>query len=222
MTSAHPGIIFDFDGTLADTLADITDALNELLVRIDRPRLSRDRARSLVGAGLDRLLAMATGIRDDGRIAELVNGYRKVYPQRMLNKTRLYPGIPAMLDEMAANAVPMSVLSNKPDEYTVPMCEALLSRWPFVQFRGCRPDDARKPDPGVALDLARQMERNSTRVYFVGDSSTDILTGRNAGMIAVAVTWGYRDRTDLDPACPAHYVDDPAELTELILRGSAS
>lgn len=211
------GIIFDFDGTLADTLEDITDALNELLSRIDSPRVSSSHVRSLVGNGLPSVLQKATGIGDDKVIAELVEGYRKVYPTRMLLKTRLYPGVSDMLDALSAQGVPMCVLSNKPHEYTVPMCEALLDRWPFVRFCGSRGSDTRKPDPTVALELSGQMEVPAGEVYFVGDSSTDILTGHNAGMIPVAVTWGYRDRDDLDAARPVHYVHEPGQLAGLLL-----
>lgn len=218
--SAKPrrcGIIFDFDGTLADTLEDITDALNELLSRIDSPRVSSTRIRSLVGDRLPSVLQEAAGIGDDTVIAELVQGFRTVYPKRMLSNTRLYPGVSDMLDSLSVRGIPMCVLSNKPHEYTVPMCEALLNRWPFVRFCGCRGEDTRKPDPTVALELAGEMEVPACDVYFVGDSSTDILTGHNAGMIPVAVTWGYRDQDDLDSARPVHYLHEPCQLPDIVL-----
>ena len=149
-------------------------------------------------------------------LADFVGRYRNVYAKRMLNKTRLYPGVKSMLDALATMKIPMCVLLNKPHEYTAPICNALLTRWPFVRFRGSRQDDGRKPDPAVALQLAKEMQRPPPHVYFVGDSSTDILTARNAGMIPVAVTWGYRDRDDLESACPAHHVDQPVRLLELL------
>lgn len=211
-----PGVIFDLDGTLADTLADITDSINEVFSQIDYTPVSRERIRLLIGEGLTNLLRQASGINDPDVLADFVDRYRHVYGKRMLNKTRLYPGVEPMLDALAESRVPMCVLSNKPHEYTAPICNALLTRWPFVRFRGCRQDDSRKPDPAVALGLATEMQRPTPHVYFVGDSSTDIVTARNAGMVPVAVTWGYRDRDDLESACPAHYVDQPVRLVELL------
>ncbi len=211
-----PGVIFDLDGTLADTLDDITDSINEVFWQIEHPAVSRQRIRLLIGESLANLLRQASGINDPDVLADLVGRYRGVYVNRMLNKTRLYPGVEPMLDALVESRVPMCVLSNKAYEYTDPICNALLARWPFVRFRGSRQDDSRKPDPTVALELAKEMQRPPPQVYFVGDSSTDIVTARNAGMVPVAVTWGYRDRDDLESACPAHYVDHPVRLIELL------
>ena len=212
-----PGVIFDLDGTLADTLDDITDSINEVFSQIDHASVSGEQIRLLIGEGLANLLRQASGINDPDVLADFVDRYRHVYGKRKLNKTRLYPGVESMLDALATMQIPMCVLSNKPHEYTDPICNALLARWPCVRFRGCRQDDSRKPDPAVALELAKEMQRPPPHVYFVGDSSTDIITARNAGMIPVAVTWGYRDRDDLESACPAHYVDQPVRLAELML-----
>ncbi|UCC30489.1 MAG: HAD family hydrolase [Phycisphaerales bacterium] len=211
-----PGVIFDLDGTLADTLDDITDSINEVFSQINHAFVARERIRLLIGESLPNLLRQASGINDPDVLADFVGRYRHAYGKRMLNKTRLYPGVEPMLDVLAESRVPMCVLSNKPHEYTAPICNALLARWPFVRFRGSHQDDGRKPDPAVALELVMEMQRPPPFVYFVGDSSTDILTARNAGMIPVAVTWGYRDRDDLEVACPAHYVDQPERLVELL------
>lgn len=110
----------------------------------------------------------------------------------------------------------MAVLSNKPEEFTVPICEALLAAWPFVQFRGPQGEATRKPDPTQALELAEEMDRPPPNVYFVGDSAVDVETARNAGMIPVAVTWGYRDIPELENSSPAYIIDHPADLTDLV------
>lgn len=220
-TTAKPGIIFDLDGTLADTLDDITDCMNYVFARIGRPLVSCEQIRGLIGEGLMTLLQRASGIDDTNTITQVVDRYRSVYTERMLRKTRLYPGIEPVLDALTASAIPMCVLSNKPHEYTAPICKALLGRWPFVRFRGCAGDKTRKPDATIALELAGEMGRQPSEVYFVGDSSIDILTARHAGMIPVAVRWGYRDRDDVATAEPLFYVDEPMQLTELILTHGA-
>lgn len=215
--SDSPGVIFDLDGTLADTLADIADSINHILAEIGHEPASRERIRSCIGEGLPILLQRVSGIVEPATIASLVDRYRPIYQCRLLRQTRLYPGIDSVLDALVCARVPMSVLSNKPHEFTDPICGALLRRWPFVRSYGWRDGSDRKPEPTTALELAALMQRASSDVYFVGDSSTDIHTARNAGMIPVAVTWGYRDLQELEAAGATYYLDQPRQLTELIL-----
>jgi len=122
-----------------------------------------------------------------------------------------------VLNSIVEAGMPICVLSNKPHEFTAAICEALLSRWPFVQCLGSVADKARKPDPGVALELASMMQLDPAEVFFVGDSDVDILTGQNAGMTSVGVTWGYRDRHILAERNPAFVVDSPVELLGVLM-----
>ncbi len=213
--STPPGVIFDLDGTLADTLDDITKSINVVFVNADCAPVSRERIRGLIGEGLKSLLRRASEIEDTGRLDTLVDHYREVYRAQMLEVTQLYPGIAAMLDGLARRDVPMAVLSNKPHEFTVPICEDLLQHWPFVRYRGSLDEASRKPDPGAAIELAKQMDRSPADVFLIGDSVVDLRTGTNAGMVPVAVTWGYRDRGELDEAGAARCVDVPSELLDL-------
>lgn len=172
--------------------------------------------RGLIGEGLPILIRRVSGIEDAGVIADLVERYRPAYTARMLDKTHLYPGIDATLDALAAADVPMSVLSNKPDVYTVPICNALLSRWPFVRCCGHVDGALRKPDPTKAVELAEAMGRKPRETIFVGDSTVDIETARAAGMRSVAVTWGFRPREELAEAAPNQLIDDPRALIRLV------
>jgi len=212
----RPAIIFDLDGTLADTLDDITDAVNELLGAIGRPLVKTDDMRGLIGEGLPILIQRASGISDSDVIAELVDRYRPVYTSRMLRKTRLYPGIEGLLDALTAADVAMCVLSNKPHVYTLPICDALLSRWPFVRCCGHTDGYQRKPDPTKAVELAGAMGRKPCDTMFVGDSTVDIATARAAGMRSVAVTWGFRRRAELLAAEPDQLIDEPMALVNLV------
>lgn len=217
-TASRLGLIFDLDGTLIDTLDDLTDSMNEVFEQNALPSVSLARTRTIIGEGLRNLIQRASGVDDEIRVADLVEQYRGVYRGRMLNRTCVYSGVPEMLDGLTSLGLPLAVLSNKADEFTGRICEALLSRWPFVVFRGSRSTADRKPDPAVALEVAAAMRVPPERVVFVGDSAVDIQTARNAGMKSVAVTWGYRDRSELEPTHPDFVASAPAELLDWVIR----
>lgn len=147
--SARPrGVIFDLDGTLLHTLDDIADAMRATFVHAELPVPTEEHVRELIGHGMRNLLARASGIDEgDMRIDELLVFYRADYAKRMFEKTRFYPGLPELLDELTARSVPLAVLSNKSDEFTVAVCEHYLGRWPLVFARGAREDIPKKPDP---------------------------------------------------------------------------
>jgi len=208
------GVIFDLDGTLLDTLDDINVAVNVLMERIGRPAVSRRRLDSIVGRGMANMLSRASGIEEPDRVQQLVADFRPIYAERMLAQTRPYDGVPEMLDRITAAGIPVAVLSNKAHEYTVAICRELLGRWPFVRFQGQTEDRPRKPDPGVALELAEVMGSEPGSTYFVGDSIIDVTTGRNAGMITVGVRWGCG--TDDEFRDADHVIDRPAELADLL------
>lgn len=216
------GVIFDLDGTLLDTLGDITASLNAVLEARGLHALPLRHVRDLVGEGLSRLLSLASGIEDDSQINELVATYRPEYARRMYDTTCLYPGVDRFLDSLAHAGIPLAVLSNKSHEHTEELCHELLGRWSFVGIRGQVPGGPRKPDPAAALELAAAMGRQPQHVSFVGDSDVDIETARNAGMTAIAVTWGYRNVDVLKNCRPAWIIDDPGELPRLILGERAS
>lgn len=211
------GVIFDFDGTLAHTLDDIASAVNEVLVQFRFEPQDRDAIRAMIGNGLAVLLQRASGSNDSAIVGAMVDQYRPVYLANMLNATRLYDGVASMLDGLADAEVPMSVLSNKPHEFTAPLCDSLLARWPFVCMEGADDRFAKKPDPARALDICARMGVSPAECLFVGDSAVDVMTGRNAGMVPIAVTWGYRDRGELIGAEPLRLVDSPAQLAAILV-----
>ena len=206
------GIIFDLDGTLVDTLADIALSVNELLGLLGKPSLSVDTIRSYVGEGLANLLQQASGLGDSDAIAELVERYRPIYRRRMFDHARLYPGLAEALDVLVARGHPFCILSNKSHDFMVPFVQRLLARWSWVEVCGQQTGVPRKPDPGQALRMAAQMERDPRRVVFVGDSGVDMLTARYAGMKSIGVSWGYRDRNELVAAETDQIIDHASQL----------
>lgn len=212
------GLIFDLDGTLADTLDDITNSINDSFTQAGFEPVTRDRIRTLIGYGLRDLLknAHSSSDEDEDVLTSLIDGYRNIYRERMLQQSRLYAGVAEFLDQLTASNIPLAVLSNKPHEFAVPICESLLSRWPFVRFRGSSEDWPKKPDPAVAIQIAEEMECEPASIFFVGDSAVDIETAKNAGMKSIAVTWGYREIDELQAAHPDHLIHQPCELLSVL------
>ena len=220
MESNLRGIIFDLDGTLADTLVDITEATNAALASAGLPPCGPEQVRRYVGSGVTILLQRASGLTDPQRIAAMERVLRDHYRVHGMDHTRLYDGVPEMLDRLTAAGIPMCIFSNKPHDYTVLTVEGLLTDWPFVETLGESVENPRKPDPTVVWRLVEGMELRRDQVALVGDSEVDAETGRNAGMHCVGVTWGFRDRSDLERAGASRIIDRPEQLPPLFGAGA--
>ena len=203
------------DGTLADTLQDITEATNAALRWAGLPSCGPEEVRRYVGSGVKVLVRRASGLEGPRRVAEIEGVLRDYYREHAMDHTRLYPGVAEMLDRLAAGGVPMCIFSNKPQAYTVLTVEGLLSKWSFVEALGESGENPRKPDPTVARRLVQRMGLGRDEVALVGDSEVDAETGRNAGMYCVGVTWGFRDRADLEQAGASQIIDRPEQLPPL-------
>jgi phosphoglycolate phosphatase len=217
-SAGRTGVIFDLDGTLVDTLDDLRDCLNECLAGARMGPLSREQLRAMIGDGIGNLIRRASGVDDPARLTELRTNFEAGYRIRLLDQTRLYPGIDRMLNEVAQAQLPMCVLSNKSHEFTLAICAALLSRWPFARFQGLTDALQRKPDPTVAVELARTMGCHPGHVFLVGDAPTDMQTAARAGMKSIAVAWGYRDREELGKANPSHLAEHPEDVASTLVR----
>ncbi len=209
------GVIFDLDGTLVDTLADLTRAVNHAVCDGARPPWTRDQIRPMLGEGLFALIARASGEESEDRVAGMVDRFRSYYSDHLLDETRLYPGVATLLHELAARHVSLAVLSNKPDDFTRRIVEALLGGLPFVCVRGMIESAPRKPHPTSSLLIRERMGLPAEQILFVGDSAIDVETARLSGMRSVAVTWGYREREELIAARPDAVIDHPAQLFTL-------
>jgi phosphoglycolate phosphatase len=215
MQPRFDGVIFDLDGTLVDTLADIADALNHVLEARGLPSHGLPDYRRMIGAGVELLIERAVPASEHEHSAAIIAEYRARYAQHMLDRSAPYPGVAELLAQLRARGVPLSVLSNKPDPATRQMIAKLFPEVPFVDVVGQRPDRPRKPDPTVALELAARMHVAAERCAFVGDTDFDMQTACAAGMFPVGVTWGFRDRAELLQHGARALIDRPAELLEL-------
>jgi phosphoglycolate phosphatase len=192
-------VIFDLDGTLLDTLADIAASMNTVLEKFGFPAHPVDAYRYFTGGGMETLvkLSLPENHRDKLTVGKCLAADKKEYRKRWRNNTKPYPGIPELLDELEKLRLPKAVLSNKPDEFTRIMVKTLLSRWSFSSVCGEQPETPRKPDPSAALRIARRLKIPPQNFLYLGDSSTDMQTADSAGMYAVGVLWGFRTADEL-------------------------
>ncbi len=211
----YNAVMFDLDGTLADTLADIAAAGNHAYAAVGRqPRAVAD-FRTLAGQGLERLIRDGLGRADEDEVARAVRAFHEYYATHRYDHTAPYPGIGALLDELKRRGICTAVMSNKPDEAAVDMMRQVFGRWDFAAVRGHRRGYAVKPDPAAAEEIAAEVGVPAERWVYVGDTDVDMLTGRAAGFFTVGVTWGFRDRTELKAAGAQRIIDQPAQLLEL-------
>lgn len=216
MKRKFDAVIFDMDGTLLDTLKDIADSMNMALKMTGLPERDFEYMRFSVGYGVDELArrAMPDGSSPED-IMRCVAKFRDIYNVNYKDTSRPYDGIPGMLDELTKLKIPFAILSNKPEDFTIRMTGELLGRWKFAEVRGVRKDRPKKPDPAVALEIAKKWRISPERVAFVGDSAVDMQTANAAGMFAVGVLWGFRPQKEIEEAGSMALISHPLELLEL-------
>jgi len=210
------GVIVDLDGTLADTLRDISNAVNVGLAELGLPPQPMEAVREYVGDGVAMLCRRAMNSQRLEQLDRMVAIVLEQYRLHDLDHTRLYEGVPDMLDGLAELGVPVAVLSNKPQEATERLVRALCGRWRFAAVEGYRTDERKKPDPRTAIEIAVRMGAEPREVWMVGDSQGDIATARAAGMVSVGATWGFRSRAELESLGPDYLIDKPTDLLSLI------
>ncbi len=205
--------IFDMDGTLLDTLPDLTDITNATMAHFGFPTHTQEEILTMVGHGLRSLMsqAMPAGL-DTAAIDACIAYWRDLYDREGDRKTRPYPGMVEILDELKARGKKLAVFSNKYDGGTRLMTERYFSsQMDFAVGEGPVP---RKPDPAGLILAAHTLGVDLCHVAFVGDSHADIETARNAGAFSIAVTWGYQPLERLVAAHPDTLITSPADLLD--------
>lgn len=203
------GIIFDLDGTLLNTLEDLTDAVNYTLLQFGCPQRTMDEVRTFVGTGAANLIRKALPGKDtDPTVEEALAVYQKYYAAHSQVKTGPYEGILQALAEIR-DRYPVAIVSNKPDGATKTLC---AKYFPGVFARGESTDCKRKPAPDMVFQALKAI--GAETCIYVGDSETDIETANNAGASCLSVLWGFRDKECLIAAGGKHFCETPAQLLE--------
>lgn len=211
-------LIFDFDGTLADTMYGIMDGVNMAMEKFGMPKHSYDEVVSYVGNGSRELIRRSLPdehARNEALLDEAVKYYDSCcYPVTYKNRTECYGGMIDTLELLKARGYTLAVLSNKRDIFIQPMVKEMLPDGLMSMAMG-QTDLPKKPDPAAPLMIAKKLGFKPSETAFIGDSDTDMLTGRNARMLAVGCSWGYRPREVLAEAGADVIIDAPTELAQL-------
>jgi phosphoglycolate phosphatase len=218
MPSAFKAVIFDLDGTLLDTLADIGGAANDVLAHRGHPTHTLDAYRQFIGDGVATLFQriLPAGLPTAELIAKCVTEFADSYGQHWNRKSQLYPGISELLGELTRREIPMAVLSNKPHAFVGVCMAEFFSNWSFNPILGQRDDVPRKPDPAGVIEVCQTLDVLPEESLYVGDSSVDMLTAKNSGAFAVGVAWGFRSVEELVEYGADRILDSPMDLLELL------
>ena len=211
------GIIFDLDGTLLNTLDDIADAMNHVLLRNRFPVHPVDAYRFFVGDGVDMLVRRTLPAeKQDGRtVKRISDAFMKRYQENWNGKTRPYDGIEDMLDALQTKNLFLAILSNKPHMVTG---ETVRYYFGTRHFTACVGNGIfpKKPNPEGALYIAASMGIAPENCLYVGDTATDMQTAAAAGMPAAGVLWGFRDEKELRDNGARWIVGSPSEVVAIV------
>ena len=207
------GIIFDLDGTTIYTIEDLTDSVNAALKEYGFPEINIEAAIKALGRGRRYLISKLVPEGTDEK-TELAVGdrYWEIYKENYDKKSIAYDGMVDLLKALQEKGIKLAVNSNKGDELTKKLIYKCYPGIDFVVVYGSRQGIHHKPDPTGANQIAEMMCLNNEEIMYVGDSEVDVETARNAHMIAVACTWGYRDEQTLIDAKANYYIHKPEEL----------
>lgn len=212
--------IFDLDGTLTDTIPAISHFGNSALSKFGFPEISADRYKILVGNGRDLLIHRMleeVGADTEENYINVGKAYDAGYEADPLYKTAPYDGIIELLDNLKSSGLKIAVLTNKPDNVAQDVVKLFFGDR-FDLIVGQKPDVKIKPDPEGAFYIAKELGAEISECVFIGDTYVDISTGKNAGMTAIGVLWGFRDEAELTGAGADYIVSHPSEIFDIISK----
>lgn len=212
-------VIFDLDGTLLDTMEDLTNGVNHALVACGCRTISIDHCRALVGNGVRNLLygALPQDRKTDEALAQMAEHFYPYYNAHMSDFTKPYEGVTEALETLSAGGIKLAIASNKFQAGTDELVQKFFGHIDFVKILGQRDGYPIKPDAGVVFEAMAEIPGlNKEEVLYCGDSDVDMRTGNNAGVRTLAVTWGFRTKEQLLPHNPWKMIDKPSEICDAV------
>jgi phosphoglycolate phosphatase len=214
----YQACIFDLDGTLADTVESIANVANQILVRFGLPAQPVDDYRYHAGDGGDVLMerCMKAAGSDMSRLSEGQKLYRDIFAENPLYKVKAFDGMTETLRALKRRGVKLAVLSNKPSEATYLAVTGLFGEDMFDEICGLKPGMKRKPAPDYVWKIMDHFGVKPENGLYIGDTNTDMQTGKAAGLFTIGVLWGFRDRKELEENKADRIIERPEEILQLV------
>lgn len=211
-------IIFDLDGTLLNTIADLANSTNHALRKLGYPTHEVEAYNFMVGNGVNKLFerALPEGEKTETNISRVRAEFMPHYDRHNADESRPYPGIPELLKQLQAEGKMIAVASNKYQAATQKLVDRYFSETPFIAVFGQREGIKVKPDPTIVLDILKIANVEPQEVLYVGDSGVDMQTAQNSGVSACGVTWGFRPRTELEAFQPDYIVKEAMDILPIV------
>ncbi|HYG76435.1 MAG TPA: HAD family hydrolase [Planctomycetota bacterium] len=213
----YKAVLFDLDGTLLNTINELGDSMNASLASLGFPTHDYAAYKFMVGDGMDTLArrALPEAHRNEETVKLCVQGMRKEYATRW-QKSPPYDGVHALLDELSRRGVLLTILSNKPDDFTKTIMTTLFPSWRWAYVAGAHADIPKKPDPAGAVQLAREVGVPASEFLYVGDTNTDMWTANRAGMYALGALWGFRPADELTASGAKALLEKPVDVLRFL------
>ena len=211
------GILFDLDGTLVDTLDDLTDSMNAALAQLSRPERSPNQCREMIGHGLNKFSERALGDEYIQLAGELLTRMVDYYKDHCLLKTTVYPDMEDVIATLLERGVRLAVLTNKNQASAEVIIHHYFGKDMFNPIIGVTDGRKVKPDPQTTLDIIKDWGLAADDVLFVGDSEADVQTAINAGVRCLACEWGFRSKEQLLEAGAEILIQQPGQILELMI-----
>ncbi len=210
-------IIFDLDGTLLNTLDDLTLSINFALKSFNYPIRTKEEIKSFVGNGIEKAMikALPSKLKYENELSLIIETFKKYYSSHAYEQTKPYNGIIEMLNNLKSKGYKLGVVSNKYDKAVKELCNYYFKDLIQVAI-GESKEIMKKPDPGGVLKVIKEFKDNIKSSIYIGDSEVDIATANNANIKCISVLWGFRDRVILEKAGGKNFVTTPDEIIKII------
>lgn len=212
-------VIFDLDGTLSDSIASIKYCGDRALAPFGYGPFSESDYKYFVGDGAANLIRRALLAGGDEELVHFEEAfalYKEYFAADCMYQVKPYEGIPRLLAALKEKGVKIAVLSNKPHDQTVDVIETLFGKGYFEIIQGQKEGMPIKPDPAGVFAILERLDLRAEDILYLGDTATDMKTGKSAGAFTVGALWGFRDRKELEEGCADAIIGHPLELLDYI------
>ncbi|PIE97972.1 MAG: phosphoglycolate phosphatase [Treponema sp.] len=211
--------IFDLDGTLTDTVETLAYFVNAELAKYDMPAIPSEKFKIFTGDGARNLIRRALafhGRKDEAPEDKILQDYNAAYDANFLYKCKIYDGICELVNELKARGLKIAVVTNKPQGTAEKVVEHFFGAGTFEVVVGQREGFPIKPDPAGVFEVLEKLHLRKDECIYIGDTGTDMKTGKSAGLFTVGVLWGFRSKEEIEDAGADVIVSQPSEILRFV------